>query len=156
MPSRYVLAGAFTLALAAQPLISQNAAGAGDKHPFPKPTNLKVLPKNIAPDNLKKIMHGFAGSLGVKCSFCHAENPKTHKLDFASDSKQEKESARTMMLMTREINQKYMVQIHDPDAKPQDKHVTCGTCHRGHSMPQQFVPPPEEHNGPAAGEKKSD
>jgi hypothetical protein len=38
-----------------------------------------------------------------------------------------------------------MTQIKDPDAKPEDKTVACGTCHRGNQMPAQFVPKPEEH-----------
>jgi hypothetical protein len=45
------------------------------------------------------------------------------------------------MLMTQEINAKYMSQIHDPDAAPDQKTVACGTCHRGHSMPVTFKPP---------------
>jgi hypothetical protein len=110
-----------------------------------------VLPKDIAPEELDKIMHGYAGSLGVKCSFCHAANAQTHKLDFASDAKEDKGIARTMISMTHTINEQYMSQVHDPDAMPEDKHVTCGTCHRGHSMPEHFVPPPEEHHHPPQG-----
>ncbi|MDX6461176.1 MAG: Photosynthetic reaction centre cytochrome subunit, partial [Acidobacteriaceae bacterium] len=44
-------------------------------------------------------------------------------------------------LMTQEINAKYLSQIHDPDAAPDQKTVTCGTCHRGHSMPVTFKAP---------------
>lgn len=149
-------------AVANHPLIAQDApssppAGqsgaqggpAGHPHrPLPKPTNLKVLPKDTTPEQLEKIMKGFAGSLGVECKFCHQMNPQTHKLDFASDAKDDKQMARTMMLMTREINEKFMSQINDPDAKPEDKHVTCATCHRGHQMPQHFVPAPEHHGAP--------
>ena len=70
--------------------------------------NLKVLPKNIDHEELSKIMKGFNVSLGVKCNFCHAESkadPK--KLDFASDEKKEKLSARYMLKMTEKINKKY-------------------------------------------------
>lgn len=116
--------------------------------PLPKPTNLKVLPKNIPPKELMNIMHGFAGSLGVHCTFCHVRNEQTRKMNFASDEKPEKASARVMMRMTREMNEKYIARIHDPEAKPDEKHVTCGTCHRGHARPPVFVIPPEEHHGP--------
>jgi hypothetical protein len=63
-------------------------------------------------------------------------------MDFASDAKPEKNTARTMMLMTHEINEKYMSQIHDPDAAPDQKTVSCSTCHRGHSMPETYIPGP--------------
>ncbi len=154
MQNRIRVAGVFfaslALAVAAHPAAAQAGPPGHGHEPFPKPTNLKVLPKNISPDDLKKIMHGFAGSLGVKCGFCHEMNPQTHKLDFASDAKPEKRTARTMMLMSRDINEKFISQIHDPDAKPEDKHVTCGTCHRGHKMPPVFVIPPEHHGPPGA------
>lgn len=132
----------------ATPGSSQSTSGARPRQPLPKPTNLKVLPKDIAPEELRKIMRGYAGSLGVECNFCHAANPQTHKLDFASDAKDDKGIARTMIAMTRTINEQYMSQINDPDAMPEDKHVTCGTCHRGHTMPAHFVPPPEHHHPP--------
>ena len=142
-------------AAAAQPLraasLAQDAPPSQEQHPhrpLPKPVNLKVLPKNIAPEQLIKIMRGFAGSLGVECGFCHAVNQQTHKLDFASDAKPDKEIARLMMRMTRTINGDYVAKVNDPDATPADKHVTCATCHRGHSMPTQFVPPPEHHDHP--------
>ncbi|MHB1021538.1 MAG: c-type cytochrome [Acidobacteriaceae bacterium] len=117
------------------------------RRPMPKPTNLKVLPKDISPEDLKAIMHQFQGQLGVHCSYCHAENKQTHHLDFASDAKLEKSAARVMIRMTRELNAKYLIQL--PDQSAMEK-VSCGTCHRGHSKPVAFVPPPEEH-GPMPG-----
>ncbi|MGA7520949.1 MAG: c-type cytochrome [Acidobacteriaceae bacterium] len=157
MQSRLLFAGVIVLALAAQPVLAApnlqeaGAAPAPESHshrPFPKPVNLKVLPKNTTPEHLREIMRGFTGALGVKCGFCHAMNPQTHKLDFPSDAKPEKTTARLMIRMTQTINKNYMVKVDDPDATPQDKQVTCGTCHRGHHMPEHFVPPPEEHHGP--------
>ncbi len=165
MQCRILAATIFALSLAAQPMIGQatpspasatqttpqGETGAHPRGPQPKPVNLKVLPKDLSHDDLIKIMRGYAGALGVKCNFCHAVNPQTHKLDFPSDAKDDKTIARTMIAMTRTINEQYMSQVHDPDAMPEDKHVTCGTCHRGHSMPEHFVPPPEEHHGPPGG-----
>lgn len=154
MPRRsFLVAGIFALALAGPALIAQDGPPPGRQGhfpPMPKPTNLKVLPKDIPPKELMAIMHGFAGALGVKCTFCHEMKPGAKHPDFASDAKPDKEIARTMMRMTRTINQDYMSQVHDPDAKPEDKHVTCGTCHRGHQMPVVFVPPPEHHGPPGA------
>ncbi|MHB1922818.1 MAG: hypothetical protein ACYCOO_11335 [Chitinophagaceae bacterium] len=50
--------------------------------------NLKVLPKNIDPKSLMKIMHEFCNALGYKCGNCHAWSKTNEgKLDFASDTK---------------------------------------------------------------------
>lgn len=139
----------FAISLA--PLRAQEAAppppppGGGEHRPMPKPTNLKVLPKDISSEDLMKIMHGYTQALGVHCTFCHAVDAQTGHPNFASDAKPEKATARTMIAMNNEINEKYLSQIHDPDAKPDQKTVTCGTCHRGESMPSAFVPPPTEH-----------
>ena len=154
MPIRLFSAGILALALTAQPVLaarsSQEAAPASQEQhahrPLPKPVNLKVLPKNIAPEELIKIMRGFTGALGVECNFCHEMNPQTHKPDFASDAKPDKETARLMLRMTQTINADYIAKVNDPDATPEDKHVTCGICHRGHRMPEAFVPPPQEHH----------
>jgi hypothetical protein len=116
----------------------------------PKPVNLKVLPKDTPPEDVMKIMFGFTRQLGVKCTFCHVEDAATRHPNFASDEKPEKNTARTMMLMTQEVNAKYLSQIHDPDAAPDQKTVSCGTCHRGHSMPVTFKAPEkpgQEHPG---------
>jgi hypothetical protein len=154
MQSRVFLAAVLGAAVAAAapsmfsqqtPAPSATGAAPVHEHHWPKPTNLKVLPKDTPPEQLHKIMDSIAGALGVHCTFCHVRNEQTHHMDFASDAKPDKNMARIMMRMTGTINEQYMTQIHDPDATPEDKHVTCGTCHRGHSMPEHFVPPPEPH-----------
>lgn len=111
---------------------------------MPKPQNLQVLPKDIAPADLIATMRGFNKALGVECQFCHAENPQTHRLNFALDTKPDKGMARIMIAMTQEINAKYLSQIHDPDASPAQKTVACGTCHRGNTMPIPFDAPAGE------------
>jgi hypothetical protein len=162
MKRRVLFAGIFVFALAAQPVfaaaVQEGGSPAAEGHPhgpLPKPVNLKVLPKDISPELLRQTMRGYAGALGVKCGFCHEMNPQTHKMDFASNAKQDKATARLMIRMTETINKDYLAKVVDPDAMPQDKQVTCGTCHRGHHMPEAFVPPPEEHHdhpgAPAGG-----
>jgi Photosynthetic reaction centre cytochrome C subunit len=136
-------------AMSTSALFAQDAPAAGAQNKpmvMPKPVNLKVLPKDTSPDEVMKIMQAYSHQLGVNCNFCHVINLQTRHPDFASDEKPEKNTARTMMLMTQEINDKYLSQIHDPDAAPDQKTVTCGTCHRGHSMPIAFKAP--EHQGP--------
>lgn len=121
--------------------------------PMPKPTNLQVLPKDIAVPDLMATMRGFAKGLGVECGFCHVIDQQTHQPNFASDAKPEKATARIMITMTQQINAKYLAQVNDPDATPADKTVTCGTCHRGSSMPPPFNPAAgsgESHEQPPA------
>ncbi|MES2829935.1 MAG: c-type cytochrome [Bacteroidota bacterium] len=96
--------------------------------------NLKVLPKSTTKDQLDKVMDGFKVGLGVRCNFCHVpmkDNPK--KMDFASDEKPEKETARDMMKMTAKINKKY---FHDMKTKEGAIiAISCITCHNGKSEP---------------------
>ena len=148
--SALFLAIAACLTCASLPLMGQDAAPPTGQHPpMPKPTNLQVLPKDISTQDLMKLMHGCSQALGVQCTFCHEMDKQTHKLNFAADTKEDKGIARTMIAMNQEINSKFMTQINDPDAKPADKTVTCGTCHRGNTMPAQFTPKPEDHKGGA-------
>ncbi|MGC1782042.1 MAG: c-type cytochrome [Acidobacteriaceae bacterium] len=153
MKKKLSLSGIFSVALIcfALSLPAQNTAPAASSHmqgPMPKPTNLQILPKNISHEDLMKVMHRFSGSLGVKCNFCHVVDMQAHHADFASDAKPEKRIARTMMRMTHTINATYLAKVNVPDAKPDQTHVTCGTCHRGQAIPAAFIPPPEpEHHG---------
>src|ERR1700761_435930 len=75
----------------------------------PKKRNLKVLPKDISHEDLEKVMDNWKAALGVKCGFCHAPSADStsHRLDFASDAKPEKNMARNMYTMTAKINKKY-------------------------------------------------
>jgi hypothetical protein len=134
------------LLLNAPMLAAQTAASAPSgqanvrvHRPMPRPTNLQVLPKDISGHDLIMMMRGYTKALGVECEFCHAEDPATHRMNFASDAKPDKTIARTMIRMTEEINAKYLSTINDPDATVADKTVTCGTCHRGHTMPEPFA-----------------
>ena len=96
--------------------------------------NLKVLPKDISKEQLDDVMDNFKMALGVKCGHCHApmqDNPR--KMDFASDAKPEKETAREMMRMTAKINKKYF-----HNAMKEGKTITkiaCVTCHNGKTEP---------------------
>ncbi|MCU1249869.1 MAG: c-type cytochrome [Edaphobacter sp.] len=113
--------------------------------PRPNPTNIKVLPKNITGDEVIKVMHQYEGDLGVDCEFCHARNPETRRNDFPSDANPVKDKARLMIKMTDDLNAKYLAQL--TDHKSSDA-VTCGTCHRGMSHPEAFIPKPHEHGPP--------
>jgi photosynthetic reaction center cytochrome c subunit len=98
-------------------------------------TNLKVLPKNISPKQLQQIMvDEFEDGLGVGCGFCHAEAAGSHRLDYANDSKPEKNIARMMMRMTLKINKQYFGQRR-PMLGGQGIVITCVTCHKGSPRP---------------------
>ncbi len=118
---------------------------------FPAPTNLKVLPKGTTGQQVHEIMEGWAGSLGVHCDTCHTADPKNvgpngrPRLKFDDDSKPEKQMARIMYKMTEDMKANYIKKVADLDkmespAAP----LTCGTCHRGHLDPEEFVIPKEE------------
>lgn len=114
---------------------SATASPAGPENEY---TNLKVLPRNVSSKTLQSIMtDDFVDGLGVACGFCHAEQKGSHKLDYASDAKPEKEIARNMMRMTLKLNAKYF-QVHRPVLGDAGLVVTCTTCHQG-------KPRPEEH-----------
>src|SRR6202166_2891839 len=93
--------------------------------PDTKFKNLKVLPKTISSKKLSEIMvDEFQDDLGVSCNFCHAENKDTHKPDYASDEKPEKQIARAMMRMTIGINKKY-IKIRHPMIGDSTLAITC-------------------------------
>lgn len=98
--------------------------------------NLKVLPKNISPEELDKVMDNFKEALGVHCTFCHAPSKDTanHHPDFASDEKPEKNIARKMMKMTKKINSKFFSYYKNEQGQFVPS-VECMTCHHGKEHP---------------------
>jgi Photosynthetic reaction centre cytochrome C subunit len=135
---------------------SQAAPQQGPGRPmrnFPAPTNLKVLPKDTSGRQVRDIMEKWAGSLGVHCDTCHMADPNNigpngrPRLKFADDSKTEKQIARLMYTMTEQMNKDYISKAMDMDTDDMGTPVTCGTCHRGHKMPEEFVIPPENERG---------
>ena len=152
-----------TVAQAPQP--PQGPGGEQHSHPpAPLPTNLKVLPKTLTGEEVHEIMHKWAADLGTECDTCHAVDPNRKMpnghpaLNFADDSKKEKETARMMLKMTIEINKNTSMVESSRSTDPAAKMVSCGTCHRGHVDPQAFVPPKEHdehehHEGAPEGQK---
>jgi hypothetical protein len=108
-------------------------ASAGPKSEY---SNLKVLPRNISSKALQSIMiDEFEDGLGVGCNFCHAEQKGSHRLDYASDAKPEKEIAREMMRMTMKINKKYF-KLRHPMIGDVALIISCNSCHRGQPRPE--------------------
>src|SRR5512132_1593546 len=77
--------------------------------------NLKVLPPNITHDELIATMRTIARSLGTRCDHCHVQTATAPRevFDFPSDAKKEKNVARTMLVMTRQINTDYISKINE-------------------------------------------
>ncbi len=156
-PTVAALLGVALFAVATMAQTPRPPAPHGGEHhrpPAPNPTNLKVLPKTLTGDQVMEIMHGWEGQLGSECDTCHTADPVKKfpngkpMLNFADDSKKEKETARQMLKMTMEINQTYTKTVESThDNTDVAKRVTCGTCHRGHLDPPAYVVPKEhEHH----------
>ena len=104
----------------------------------PPHKNLKVLPQDISGPQLVGTMKFFAQSLGVRCTFCHVgtDGQPLSTFDFASDAKPNKDAARGMIRMVKEINGNLPAITGQADSK-----VTCFTCHRGAQHPATTPPP---------------
>ncbi len=102
--------------------------------------NIKVL-NDMPQSQLIPMMNLMAGSLGVKCIYCHVN--KDGQWDFAADDKPEKNSAREMITMTLNINKTTFKGATE---------VSCVTCHHGRTHPLSVlelpVPEPAPRPGP--------
>jgi len=160
---RVVIAGLVALgvcgAAAAQPPATQGGRGAA------APRNLKVLPKDTPPQDVVALMQQFTRALGVQCTYCHVEvtaplltaeeaaaaaaaappvagrgrgrgRGTGPQVDFASDDKRQKQTARLMLTMVNDINARLSTAIRKPAADI--VRVQCATCHRGITNPAQL------------------
>jgi hypothetical protein len=105
-------------------------------------TNLKVLPADISRADLVATMRGWTSALGVRCGHCHlGGDPETLiGVDFASDQKWEKRTARAMLLMVRALEAEHLAKLeHRPESagpgSPPAVSVSCLTCHHGLRRP---------------------
>jgi hypothetical protein len=100
----------------------------------PPPKNLQIFTGMSFPE-VVKVMQAFTNALGVTCAHCHQfVGPNDPMNDFASDAKPQKNVARQMILMVRQINP--MVQkAAAPKAADQVAAVNCAMCHRGAAIP---------------------
>ncbi len=100
-----------------------------------KPKNLKVLPADLTRDSVVKLMRFVVASgLGVSCSYCHgAPNVPFDSIDFASDERPTKRTAREIMRMVARINGELLPTI--PNRGTPAIEVQCITCHRGSPRP---------------------
>ncbi|HYK91376.1 MAG TPA: c-type cytochrome, partial [Acidobacteriota bacterium] len=81
--------------------------------------NIKVF-QGLPVSQLLPAMTYMEAALGVQCSYCHVGR------DFDKDDKEQKDSARKMITMVRDINQTNFGGRNE---------VTCNTCHHGQAHP---------------------
>src|SRR5215472_17138707 len=79
---------------------------------------------------LMPTMQAMAQALGVSCDYCHTARRGS------GQPEPQKEIARAMMAMTRELNAK--VQAASSKAATDATAVQCVTCHRGVAIPAQL------------------
>src|SRR3990172_11429381 len=67
--------------------------------------NLQFFPKDVERRALIDRMRDFSGALGVRCEFCHVGEggPELKNMDFPSDDKETKRTARRMLVMVAAI-----------------------------------------------------
>jgi predicted Zn-dependent protease len=94
-------------------------------------TNLQVLPKEIARDDLVGTMRNISAALGVRCDYCHVNSDTGFA--FASDDKEMKKTAREMFRLVTDVNGKLTAMGRTLDARSR---VRCVTCHHGLAKPR--------------------
>ena len=108
----------------------------GGGQPQPAPSNLQILPKDTPRPQVIQIMQTYTAALGVECSHCHVQEGRGGRNDMAADDKPTKKTARQMMQLTREINDKLPALV--GKAAGTATTVACATCHRGVAIPKQL------------------
>jgi hypothetical protein len=112
--------------------------------------NIQAL-KGMPSDQLGATMDFFNTSLGVRCDFCHARNAAGTGLDFPSDAKEEKKTARAMIAMQMDLNSRHLAAF-------DGERVSCYTCHQGHAgaphLPRLPLTPQQDRpaGGPGGGQ----
>lgn len=98
--------------------------------------NLQVFPADIARNDLMQRMREFSFALGVRCQHCHTggNGVSFDGVDFASDAKPAKVTARVMLRMTQQINGSLLPAL--PARAEPRVGVACVTCHRGLPLPK--------------------
>lgn len=99
------------------------------------PKNLKVLPKDWTRAQVINVMEAFTAALGVGCNHCHVQKQGSPP-DFASDDKEEKNKARAMLKITRDLNARLPMDFGEPASEL--TRIQCITCHRGVPEPKQL------------------
>ena len=129
------LAAVFVVASAAS---AQQPPAGGQRAGGPPPmSNLQIIPKDTPREQVIAQMQNITFALGVQCNYCHVQEGRGGRNDFASDEKPPKKAARGMMLLAREINAKMPEAV--GKAADSTTRVGCATCHHGLPIPKQIT-----------------
>lgn len=101
--------------------------------------NLQLLDPEVEKNQLVGIMKDWANGLGVRCNHCHVGPEDLQGMDFASDEKPEKRTARKMLEMSRVINRQLMKELPIAEGR-RSMVVSCFTCHRALPRPKNIPP----------------
>jgi hypothetical protein len=125
---------ACTIAVAAQ----QPAAPVADNWMPTEIKNLTVLPKNMPPAEVMKVMRAWNAALNVDCVFCHVGQvgKPLSSYDFVSDNKKRKDVSRLMLKASTAMNEAF--KSVDSDEPPS---VQCSTCHKRSRHVDADLPP---------------
>jgi mono/diheme cytochrome c family protein len=136
-PSKFTLAALCGLALAAGTWSrAQDAASTAATSALAAPTNLLVLPAQSSRASVRSLMKQYERELGVTCGYCHVEDRDSGVVDYASDENPRKHTARIMISMLNDINDKHLAQLGGDRRYAQP--VTCASCHQGRASPPVF------------------
>src|SRR5438067_5854150 len=141
-------AGAVAAQQPAPPAGPSTATGQRAAGPPPL-SNLQIFPKETPREQVIAAMQRFTQALGVQCNYCHVQEGRGGRNDFASDEKQPKKTARQMMILSRDLNEKLPSVVGKP--ANETTRVGCSTCHRGDPIPKQItdiVPDAAAHGAP--------
>jgi tetratricopeptide (TPR) repeat protein len=123
---------ALGLVLAALPAAAEQRGGQAP----PPMTNLQIIPKDTPREQVIQTMQAFTQALGVQCNYCHVQEGRGGRNDMAADDKPTKKTARQMMVLAREINEKLPAVVSKSAADT--TRVGCSTCHHGLAVPKQL------------------
>jgi hypothetical protein len=137
---RHVAIAIGILLLGTSMALAQAPAGGGQRGaqaPPPPMTNLQIFAKDAPRQQVLTTMNAFTQSLGVQCNYCHVQEGRGGRNDFATDEKPTKKAAREMMRMVADLNPKVAAAVgKSADATTR---VGCATCHRGVAIPKQIT-----------------
>ena len=96
-----------------------------------QPKNLKIFPKDSSRREIVNTMRTWSADLGARCDFCHwGPTKKFDDIQFDSDKKETKKTARKMYKMMTQINETFFAES--------DTKISCYTCHHGTTDPRKL------------------
>jgi mono/diheme cytochrome c family protein len=103
-------------------------------------SNLQLLDPAISKEQLVGTMRDWARGIGQRCNYCHVGPDDLEGMDFASDEKDTKRTARKMLELSRVLNRELLRDLPTAEGR-RAMVVSCYVCHQGEARPPRNVPP---------------